>query len=121
MSSLDNSNLSLNIEFKKRVRIIMTNVATAISGEATGTHKPIYITKRSNLCSTIFEKSTLAEEMFSRSVASLGTLEVTIESDGSLTYTGTGTLDGDISNGCASVFNDIAGMTYDDEQPVGTP
>ena len=100
-------------EFIEKVGIKLIATAIAIVGEDETGHTPEYIDKRNVLgVSVLNDLDTNNLMKFVRACACQSGLSsvITVAANGSLTYTGSGTLMGDIEFTIISVFGKIAGL-----------
>lgn len=107
MAAIDDYNLAENLTFRSKVDTLMRKAAIAISSEAVTAQNPVAAAnKRSALCQRIFfDNDRKIEYMFSKALASQGTLAVDSEDDA-------------IYDLISSIFSGMAGVTWTDLQPV---
>ena len=99
MSALTNSLLAEDQDFRNKVDSLIRKSAIAISGEEPNGITQAAINKRQILCQKIFfDYDRSIEKMFSKAVASLGTLSPSSS-------------DNDIEFTINSIFSDMAGVT----------
>lgn len=102
MAAIDNYNLALDGDFRKKVRSLMLKSALAVSGESNTDKKDSYIQKRGNAANfTIYNQSN-AMDIMSHLVAA----------GGALTDAST---DNDIEFTINSVWDDYSGLTLEDK------
>ena len=111
--------LSRNSEFQKRIGSSIAKAAAAISGEDPAPYTQIWVDKRHKLATSVINSNGTYTKTFSINSAAQSGLNsvITINVDGSLQYTGVGTLDADIDFTVISLWDDVAGVSYDDKQP----
>ena len=106
--------LARNINFGKLIEVGIVAAATSISGEAPEGKTEMQLEKRHKLATLVLNNPTqniLKFAIASATQAGLNSV-ITIEEDGSLTYTGAGTIDDDVAFTVASIWDDIAGVKY---------
>jgi hypothetical protein len=110
--------LGINSELRKLTEGSIMVAATQISGEDPAGKTTIELAKRQSLANRVISGSQRQAIIFAKAVAAQAGFYsvVTIEASGSLTYTGTGTLDSDLDFTVSSVWDDIAGITFADTQ-----
>ena len=115
--------LSKNSELRKRVKSAILVAATQISGEDPTTVTPaltaIQAQKRHSRATLVINSSQKQAEVFANAISAQPGLYSTIQigENDELVYEGTGTLDGDIQFTVNSVWDDVAGVSYEDKQP----
>lgn len=117
MSFNENHEVGRNAEFKRITEIAILKVGTQVAGEDTTGMQPVVATKRATLANNVFYASKDQAVKFAMHLASLGTISVTVDDNGDLNYTGGGSLDADVEFSVSSIWNDRAGVTYDDLNP----
>lgn len=123
MDFLEIQDLINNSEFQKRVSSAISKTANSVSGEdptSYGGQGSTWSTKRHNLASSVLLDNAGFAKIFKINCAVQPGLNgvITIENDGSLTYTGTGSIDSDIEFTVNSLWDDIAKVSYDDKNPI---
>ena len=113
--------LSVNAEFSQRIAASVAKAANQISGEDPTSYGGVgsdWANKRHDLATRSINNSTAYSKIFSLQAAAQSGLNsvITIESNGSLTYTGGGTLDADIDFTITSLWDDVAGVSFEDIQ-----
>ena len=94
-----------NPEIKERISILLARVAINVVGEDPANKKSSYIEKRHSLGVAILNNISGYVDRFAYAIFAPDTL--TLQST-----------DSDIEFMISSVFSDIAGVTYDDAQPL---
>lgn len=120
MSNTKIYNLGYNSELRKITEASILLAATQISGEDPSGKTAIEASKRHSLATRVLNGSQSMAMIFAKAVAAQPGFNtvVDINSDGSLNYTGTGSLDGDLDYTVASIWDDVAGVSFADKQPV---
>jgi hypothetical protein len=114
--------LSVNNEFNQRISSSIAKSANNISGEDPSSYGgvgSIWANKRHQLATNVINTPKSFAKIFALQAAAQPGLNsvITIESNGSLTYTGAGTLDNDIDFTVNSLWDDVAGVSYEDKNP----
>ena len=114
--------LSKNSELRKLTEAAILITATQISGEDPtnyGGLGSVWSQKRHTRATQVINSAQSQSIIFANSVsAQVGFNSViTVDEDGSLIYEGIGTLDQDLLFTVNSVWDDVAGVSYEDKQP----
>ncbi len=122
MDNLEVYQLAYNSEFKKRISSSIAIAASAISGEdptSYGGAGSAWSNKRHSLATRVINDNTGFAKIFSINSAAQTGLNTVIEinPDGSLNYIGGGSLDSDIDFTINSLWDDVAGVSYEDKNP----
>lgn len=96
-----NYELVQNDTFNIRTEMLLIKSCNAIVGEDTTTYSYATVVKRHNLCMNVYADITEYRMRFVRAIAAQGTLT-------------TSSSDNDIEFTINSVFNDLAGVKFDD-------
>ncbi len=118
MDTLEINELAKNSEFRKRIESAIVWAANQISGEDSTSLTEIQAQKRHNKATTVLNGSQVETPKFSYGAAVQSGLNTVIEinEDGSLDYTGGGTLDSDIAYVITTIWDDMSGVSYADLQ-----
>jgi len=103
MAAIDNYELALDPDFRKKVRSLMLKSALAVSGESDTNKQDAFIRKRANAANFTIYNQTNAMDILSHLVAAGGAL------------TGVST-DNDIEFTINSVWDDYSGLTLADTE-----
>jgi hypothetical protein len=111
--------LGYNQNFKENIQVAILKAATQVSGEDPSGMSDEKRDKRHNLATAVIGSPGGYSIIFANICAAQSGLYsvITVEEDDSLTYTGGGTLDGDIEFTVDSVWDDVAGVSYVDNNP----
>ena len=121
MDNLEIFELSKNSEFHKRIAASVAKAANSISGEdptSVGGVSSNWANKRHNLATKVIFDSQGYTKIFALQAAAqsgLNTVIEIVETDGSLLYTGSNDIDNDIDYVIASLWDDVAGVSYGDK------
>lgn len=111
-------NLGRNAELRRITESSIITAATKISGENPAGMGENEVIKRHSLATRVINGSQNQAIIFAKTVASqVGFYSIVdINEDGSLNYTGTQTLDEALNYTVETVWSDVAGVSYSDEQ-----
>ena len=126
MTNLQINTLAKNSELRKIIESSIVVAAVKISGENPGAVTPnlteVQARKRHAKATSVLANSQLQAPSFAYAAASQPGLNsvITINTDGSLTYTGSNPqgLDGDVDYIIESIWDDLSGVSYEDLQTV---
>ncbi|MCP4586007.1 hypothetical protein [Pseudoalteromonas sp.] len=123
MNNLEIYQLAYNSEFQKRISSSIAGAASAISGEnptSVGGVGSSWANKRHALATRVINDNTGFTRILSFNSAAQAGLNTVVEinPDGSLNYIGTGSLDSDIDFTVSSLWDDVAGVSYEDKNPA---
>lgn len=113
--------LGMNAQLRELTEASILVAATQISGEDPSNPEnpltPVRAAKRHSLATSVCNGSQAMAMKFAKCVAAQSGFYsvVDINQDGTLNYTGGGSLDGDLDFTVNSVWDDIAGVSFDDK------
>lgn len=120
MSNTKIYQLGRNAELREITEASILRAATEISGEDPADKGVNEALKRHILATQVINNSQQKAIIFAKAVAAQSGFYtvVDINADGSLNYTGGESLDSDLDFTIRSIWNDVAGVSYTDEQPT---
>jgi len=118
MAYLNLHEVATHPDFIRIVKMAILKQAAAVAGEDSTNLQAVVATKRQNLANQVFANATHQAREFSFHIATYGGDVISVDANKVLVYTGNGDIDSAIDNLIDTVWNDRAGVTYLELNPV---